>query len=173
MPSNDREVFDHLTATGNEYGAHIDLLTYANFAAEKKEWMLLFESKNERPPDQSEIDGWISGVSEYQFNRMRSAAIDFFAEAAESYLQDRMKEHKAEIMTSTVISEVKAANVWWKQLSFALITALISPILLGLILVGTGAYARLVPTAQDVAKWMDQRPAPISGANAPAIGPPN
>lgn len=40
MPNNDRKVFEHLTAAGNT-SLHVDFLTYAVFAHEKREWMKL------------------------------------------------------------------------------------------------------------------------------------
>ena len=149
MPRNDREVFDAIT-TGDS-PAHIDLLTYALFAAEKKEWMLHFGSANDRPPEQAEIDGWIANVSEYQFTRMRAAALDFFVESAENYLQERIAQHKEDILNTAVVAQVRAASSWWKQLALSLLAAIVAPLILGLVLVAINAYSGLF-THNDVAK---------------------
>jgi hypothetical protein len=155
MPRSDREVFDHLTSDSTTE-PHIDLLTYAQFAAEKKEWMLLFEKSNDRPPSQAEIDAWIAGVTDYQFNRMRSAALDMFSESAESYLAQRIADEKEKLLTSTLVSQVKAATSFWKQFGLAVLTAILAPLILGLVLVAINAYGHLF-THNDVAKRL---PAP-------------
>lgn len=150
MPNNDREVFEHLTSTEGT-SLQIDFLTYAVFASEKREWIKLFESRNAgRSPSQSDIDNWISNLTDSQFTGMRIGAQGFFVEAANSFFEDRLEAERAEILRSAVVREVKSASAWWKQLVMALITAIVAPLILGGLL-AAGYFWSLLPSPGDLA----------------------
>ncbi len=134
MPKNDREVFEHLIYD-KETSLQIDFLAYAIFAHEKREWIRLYESQNKgQAPQQTEIDTWISNLTDSQFIGMRSSAEAFFVEAASAYFEERMEAERQEILRSAIVSEVKAAGALWKQIAIALLTAVLAPIVIGLII---------------------------------------
>lgn len=149
MPGNDREVFEKLTSS-DDTSLEIDYLTYAIFAHEKREWIKHRESLTGHAPSQEEIDAWISNISDYQFRNMGDKAVDFFDEAAREYLADEIAAAKEEALRSAVVSEVKAASAFWKQLAMALATSILAPLLLGGIFAAILAYNNLMPTSDDV-----------------------
>jgi hypothetical protein len=89
MPNSDIEVFEFLTSSSEN---EIDFLTYALFAYRKREWLNHFQSNNDRNPSQSEIDSWISQLTEYEFREMRVKAAQYFDNAANAYLQRYIEE---------------------------------------------------------------------------------
>lgn len=168
MPSNDREVFDHLR-TGNEAGQQIDFLAYALFAFEKSEWISHFESTRGRQPHPVEIDAWIGDITPYQFAGMRQKAADLFDAAARSYMREEIEGLEERALNSAIVAEVKAAGVWWKQFLMALTMAILAPLILGGIIVFGNGYSRY-PTPSDFAHRIEP-PAPPAGPAQPPAGP--
>jgi len=164
MPSNDREVFDHLRS-GDEAAQQIDFLAYALFAFEKSEWISHLEAKRGREPDQGEIGTWIGDITRYQFNGMRQKAADLFDAAARAYMRDEIEGIEERALNSAIVAEVKAAGVWWKQFLMALAMAILAPLILGAVIV-FGNWFSLYPTPSDFAHRIEP-PAPAAPA-APA-----
>lgn len=134
MPRNDREVFAYLVEN-DDAPLQIDYLTFAIFAHEKREWAKLYESQHaQQAPSQADIDNWISNLTESQFVGMRSSAESFFIEAANVYFQDRLEAEREAILRSAIVSEVKAAGAWWKQVGIALLTTIVSPLIIGVVI---------------------------------------
>ncbi len=174
MPNNDREVFEHLTSD-KDTSLHLDFLAYAVFAAEKREWMKLWESQHQgTAPSQADIDNWISNLTESQFNGMRGSAEGFFLAAADEYLEQQLTEERRNILRNAIVSEVKSASDWRKQLGMALLTAIVAPLILGGLIAAALFYStyltpaeiarRLHPPAADQAV----PPAPPVQTPAPA-----
>jgi hypothetical protein len=110
MPNNDIEVFDHLLAD-TDTNVEIDYLAYAIFGFRKRQWIDHYKSRNDgRPPDQAEIDGWISELTNYDFVQMRTEAADIFDVAAREYLEEDIKRQKQEAVDSSILSEVKNSH---------------------------------------------------------------
>jgi hypothetical protein len=93
MPANDLEVFDYLTSNEETRG-EIDYLTIGIFAFRKKDWVTHFQQLNNRPPNQAEIDGWISQQTDFEFLRMQNEAADYFDKSAKEYLADYIETEK-------------------------------------------------------------------------------
>lgn len=151
MPRNDRDVFAYLV--GNEGSTlQIDYLTFALFAHEKREWIRLYESQHEdQSPSQAEIDNWISNLTDSQFVSMRSSAESFFVEAATAYFEDRLEAEREAILRSTIVSEVRAAGAWWKQVGIALLTTIVSPLIIGVIIAAAYFYDKHMFTPTSIA----------------------
>lgn len=162
MPSNDREVFDHLRS-GNEAAQQIDFLAYALFAFEKSEWISHFEARGGRPPNQDEIDAWIGDITTYQFNGMRQKAADLFDAAARTYMRDEIEGLEERALNSAIVAEVKAAGVWWKQFLMALAMAILAPLILGAVIVFGSGFSHY-PTPLDIAHRIE----PLGTEKAPA-----
>ncbi len=173
MPSNDREVFDHLRS-GDEAAQQIDFLAYALFAYEKSEWTLHFEAKRGRQPTQDEIDAWIGDITTYQFNGMRQKAADLFDAAARTYMREEIEGIQERALNSAIVAEVKAAGVWWKQFLMALAMSILAPLILGAVIVFGHGFS-LYPTPTDFAHRIDPSAgeAPPSPAAKPAQPPPS
>ncbi len=169
MPNNDREVFEHLTSAPDT-SIHVDFLTYAVFAHEKREWMKLWESQHAgASPSQADIDNWITNITESLYASMRTEGERFFLEAADAYLEQQLADERRNILRDAIVSEVRAASVWWKQLGMALMTAIVAPLILGGIIYAAGLYSRYV-TPADVAGRL-QTPATVPAA-PPALPAP-
>ena len=153
MPSNDREVFQHVQSK-DETELASDFMTYAVFAGEKQQWMELWESKHQRPPTQDEIDNWISNLTDSQFTAMRASADVFLGTVIEDYTKERIEAERVDILRNAIVREVRSAGVWWRQLAIALITAILAPLIIGAVL-AAGFYFSHLPTPADVAKGLE------------------
>ena len=156
MPANDSEVIEYLSADQST-PIEICLLTYAIFAHEKQERIKLFEQRG-RPPTQEEIDDWISNLTEWRFSQMRQEAIQFFDTAARGYLQDEIAAGKDEVLRSALIREVRAAGSFWKQLSIALVTAILAPLIIGAVIAFALTYDRIAPTLGGISGRLQPSP---------------
>jgi hypothetical protein len=159
VASSDRDVFDKLTSDP-ESSREIDFIAYAMFAYEKSEWMRHWEKSKGQPPTSTEIDNWISNLTDYQFNQMRAKAFEFFDTAARDYLADEIEAARQEALRSAIVTEVKASGGFWRQLSLALITAVLAPIIIGGVIALSLIYNDWFPTVRA-----------ISGAEQPAKSP--
>ncbi len=158
MPDNDQEVFEQLQADP-ETPREIDLLTYAIFAQEKQQWLELFEKKNNRKAKQAEIDKWISELTDWRFSQMREEAVQFFDTAARAYLSEEIDVAKKEVREETIIREVRAAGGFWRQLAMQMITAVLAPLLIGLIIAAAILYDKNTPRITDITDRIN-KPAP-------------
>ena len=157
MPSSDKEVFD-LIRRDPESSTELDFLTYAMYAFEKYQWFDHFESLNGRLPERGEIDAWIGQLTEFRFRSMREEAARLFDEAARTYLSDYIAEEKRLAIERSIVAEVKASGGFWRQMSIALMTAILAPLIIGAMIAAALTYDKLTPTASEVAKTL-QRPA--------------
>jgi hypothetical protein len=144
MPGNDREVFLYLKSDETTPEAE-DLLTFAMFAYEKDEWIKHYADKHGSEPTQVEIDNWTANITDYHFARMREKAATFFDTAAREYLRDEIAAGKQQVLESEIVNRVRAAGAFWKQLVIALVTAVLTPILLGAVIGGILTYNQVVP----------------------------
>jgi len=158
MPNNDIEVFEHLTAD-KETALEIDFLTYAIFAYKKSEWIKHFQKHTEnRLPNREEIDNWISQLTDYDFDRMRDEAAEFFHASAEDHLEEYIENQKKEAVDSSILSEVRSTMTRvkyftspWKHLGIALLMAVIAPVLLGGVLFLLGIFDKSFPVHVTIA----------------------
>lgn len=150
MPANDREVFQYLTSNPDT-PIEIDLLTFAIFAQEMREWHKLIENQRQAPPTQPEIDAWVSQITVWRFDQMREEAARFFDNAARAYLSEEIENLKKQVFQDTIIREVKAAGGFWRQLALAVIGAVLSPLIIGLIIASALLYDKWYPTISRVA----------------------
>ncbi len=168
MPNNDREVFERLTSEPDTEIAQ-DFLTYAIFAHEKGQWIELFQSRNGgQDPNQVDIDNWISNLTDSQFLSMRQSARTFFVEAAEAFFEARLEAERDSILREAIISEVRSASDWRKQLGMALLTTIAAPLILGG-LIALGLFISTLPTPADIARFFHSTP--VSSPPAPAPAP--
>lgn len=161
MPANDREVFEYLRAD-QDTPIEIDLLAYAIFAHEKQQWLELFEKQKGRRPTQEEVDDWIAQITDWRFGQMREEAIQFFDTAARTYLADEMEAARKDVFQDTVIREVKAAGGFWRQLAMQVITAILAPLLIGLVIAAALLYDRGGPTISGIADRIQPQKTPAS-----------
>jgi hypothetical protein len=166
MPANDREVFEYLTADQST-PIEIDMLTFAIFANEKHEWMKLSEQQKGRPPTQDEIDDWTSNLTDWRVAQMRHEAAQFFDISARAYLGEEIAAGKEEVLRSSLIREVKAAGSFWKQMTIALATAILAPLIIGGVIAFALTYDRIVPTIGSVSERLRTPGNPVERAPAP------
>lgn len=163
MPSNDIEVFEHLTAD-QDTAVEIDYFTYAIFAVNKKNWIELFKKNNNRLPNQGEIDAWISQLTDYNFYQMRIEAADFFHNSAEEHLADYIEHQKKEAVETSILSEVQSVATRVKSftsplrhLGIALLMAILAPIVLGGIVFLLAVFDRSFPIRITIPALQESR----------------
>jgi hypothetical protein len=152
MPTNDIEVFDHLTAD-ERTPAEIDYLTYAIFAYKKSEWVDHFKNRNQgNPPTQADVDAWITELTDYDFRQMRNEAADFFHAAAAEHLHEYIEDQKKDAVDASILSEVKGTMTQvrsftspWKHLGIALLMAVMAPIVLAVVFTLLGVFDKTFP----------------------------
>jgi hypothetical protein len=170
MPANDREVFEYLSSDPDT-PIEIDLLTFAIFAQERREWHRLFEEQNGRPPSHAEVDSWVSQITHWRFNQMREEAVRFFDNAAREYLAEEMEEAKEAVFQDTIIREVKAAGGLWRQLFLALIAAILAPLIIGAMIAVAITYDKFYPTIGSVSEHLAKPPTETPDKAAPIPKP--
>jgi hypothetical protein len=111
MPKNDHEVFQRLSEDA-ETPLEIDFIAYAMFAYQKKQWIAHREREMGNQPSQAEIDTWIADISDWQFENIRKQAVDFFDEAARTYLEDEIATAKQQALESAIVQKVQAAGAF-------------------------------------------------------------
>lgn len=145
MPKSDLEVFEYLSSDP-QTSLHVDYLTYAIFTHDKHSWIAHFEAQHGRLPTQEEIDTWISNITEQQFGRMMDAAVEFFDNAARAYLADELATEQEKTFQGTLVKTVTQGLSFKRQLGLSLLSSILSPIILGLILVSIVNYDRWFPS---------------------------
>jgi hypothetical protein len=130
MPNNDLEVFNYLSSN-QESRREIDFLAYAIFAFRKQRWVVHFEQQHNRPPNQGEIDGWISQQTDFEFERMRGEAADYFDNAAKEYLAEYVEAEKKKAVNHSILSAVEKHTSAWRHVGIALLMAVVAPAILG------------------------------------------
>jgi hypothetical protein len=152
MPSNDAEVFDHLTSDQNT-SAEIDYLAYAMFALRKANWIDHFKTRHDgTAPTPAEIDAWIGELTDYDFATIRGEAADFFHLSAEEHLHDYIEDQKKSAVNASILSEVqttmtrvRAFTSPWKHLGIVLLMAIVAPVILGGVLFLFGVFDKTFP----------------------------
>jgi hypothetical protein len=90
---------------------------------------------------------------------MRDEAVQFFDTAARNYLEDEIAGIKTDLLTSTIVAEVRAAGGFWRQLAMQVITAIIAPLIIGLLIVAALTYDREAPTTGGIMGRLRSSPA--------------
>jgi hypothetical protein len=161
MPRNDREVWDLVVSDshGNSNLRELDYITYAIYSFEKFEWYEQIERQKNQPPSAAEINDWISQITATRVKGWREAAARTFDEAARTYQKDEFERNRQAIIDSSVVKEVKGiSDSVRKSTSFgaalfsSFLTAILTPIILGLIIVGIRAFD-LWPTPAQVEEF--------------------
>lgn len=145
MPGNDREVFEKLTG-GADIPNVEDYLTYALFAFERREWVAHRIAIHKNSPSEQDIETWVGNLTGYQFDQMRRRAAEFFDLAAREYMAGEIELARQNVLKSEVVREVKAAGSFWRQLFIATATAILAPVIIGLIVVAALRSESLIPT---------------------------
>ena len=102
MPKNDREVWDLVVSGshGNSKFRELNYLTYAIYSFEKFEWYEQIEKEKSQPPSATEINEWISQITETRVKAWRESAARTFDEAARSYQKDELERNRRAIIDS-------------------------------------------------------------------------
>ncbi|WP_152047136.1 hypothetical protein [Aureimonas psammosilenae] len=154
MPRNDQETFAHLISNPN-VSYEINLLSYALFADEKAKWVEHFTALHGSQPSSADTENWVSNITDQHFEHMRLKAARFFDAAAREYLAKEFDQEKKEVLQSKIISEVKAAGAFWRQMAIAILTAVLAPVIIGGIIAAFLAYNEVFPTFIRVPTQID------------------
>lgn len=156
MPNSDHDFWASIVSTDPDQEA-LHYLTYAKYSFEKYEWYEQFERQTGKAPTESEINGWISQITDARIRAWREAAARTFDVAAREYLKNEIIREKQQIIDNSVVSVVESrlrdiqnASSFGKQLFIGFVIAILSPIILGLVIIAIQA-ADLWPTATGVA----------------------
>jgi hypothetical protein len=116
------------------------------FAYKKAQWIDHFKSRNaDRHPNQQEIDGWITELSDYDFYQMRTEAADFFHNAAEEHLKASIESQKKAVLESAILADVRRFTSPMRHLGIALLMAIVAPVILGGIIFFASLFDRSFP----------------------------
>jgi hypothetical protein len=148
--NSDKDVFDFMRSDP-ETALILDLLTFAAYSEKKYRWMEKYKDLNGRYPDHSEITRWISELPHEDLYEMRGTAIDFFDDAARKYLADEIEEKIENEKKSTLNNEILRSvgeiykksiesSSFSRQLLFSFITAILVPIILGVMVVAINKF---------------------------------
>ena len=181
MPSNDREVFQHLTSDPNHSDVS-NFLTYAQFAFDRREWFAHRTQEDGREPTEEMVAAWTMNHTPHSFEQLRLRAQSFFDYAARDYMQDEIEGARLEVLQSGVLREVanatkvqelglkatleqvKSAGALWRQAAIALLTAILAPIIIGGILALALLGERAMPTIAGVKDAISNQTAPLDAA---------
>lgn len=108
MPTNDREVFQHLTDDPNHSDVS-NFLTYAQFAFDRREWFAYRTREDGREPTEEMVAAWTADFTPHSFEQLRLRAQSFFDFAARDYMQDEIEAARQETLKSGVLREVSSA----------------------------------------------------------------
>jgi hypothetical protein len=163
MPTNDREVWVNIVS-GNGQAPELNYLTYAIYSFEKYEWYDQMEKTKGKAPTPGEINDWISQITETRTKAWRDSAARAFDLAARTYMKDfliqeRQAAANERVVTSiqssldqfsrafqNCLAELRKSNSFGKQLFVGFIIAILSPVILGLLILSIQA-ADLWPNA--------------------------
>jgi hypothetical protein len=149
MPTNDRDVYEHLLAR-EDLPIPVSMLAFAFFAEEKRDWIEHFRQRNGREPSQDEIDEWIANLPGNRFDKISAEAMSFFDMSARDYLRGEMDQMRKHLLQTEIVRQVRAASGWWRQLAIALMTAILAPLLIGAVIVFALAYGTALPSLVDL-----------------------
>ncbi|WP_342167148.1 hypothetical protein [Methylobacterium sp. SD21] len=161
MPGSDTEVFEALTGDGDDPNAE-DYITYALFAFERREWIAHYTRERGQAPSEADLQAWVQNITAYQFEQMRRRAATFFDAAARSYMAVEIEQIGQDLLRTFVVREVKAAGSFWRQFAIALLTAILAPLLIGLVVVAALRSEDYMPTIKGT------KDAVQSGSNQPS-----
>jgi hypothetical protein len=171
MPHNDREIWDDIVAGPGI--TELQYLTYAIYSFEKFEWYEQFEKQKGIAPTSKEIDEWISQITAIRIKTWRESAAAIFDKTARVYLKDEMDKERQKIANDSVTATVRDHLAEFKSdlqrntatleksssfkttLTAALITAIITPIILGVLILAIQA-ADLWPTPTQIQKFFNR-----------------
>jgi hypothetical protein len=177
MPSNDRDVWVAIVSGSGQ--PELQYLTYAIYSFEKYEWYGQIEAKKGKPPTPEEFNDWISQITESRIKGWRESAAKTFDVAARTYMKDYIAQERQSAINDHVVTSTDAnlnryaatlrksldefhkATSLGKQLLIAVIIAILSPIILGLLILAIQA-ADLWPAA--VSNVFHPRPTETSPA---------
>jgi hypothetical protein len=158
VPKNDLEVFDHLLSDDST-PLEIDYLTYAVFAYRKSHWIEKYREVHGTSPSQENIDVWISEISDYEFSTMRDRATEVFHNAAVEYMKDDIEKAKEEgskdavaLSIKSIEWQIKSVGLFRNQLAIALMTAILTPFILGGAIFFLKNYEDHMPSALQIFK---------------------
>jgi hypothetical protein len=109
MPTNDREVYQHFHARGDD-SPEVIALAYAGYAKAKYDWFDHFEARGGAPPAPDEVDRWIADLPDSRLADLRRDAIDLFDLAARAYMAAEIEKAVAAARDDAIIREVRASN---------------------------------------------------------------
>jgi hypothetical protein len=158
LPRSDKEVFDHL-CKDSRWPLELHFLTYATYVFQQYQWWDQFQADNGSPPGPLDISRWIADITPARFDVMREDAARLFDDAARAYLGEEIEAQKQEAVRTSILSEVKAAGSFWRQLATALITAILAPLIIGGMIAAALTYDHFAPVAGDVARRFGSPPA--------------
>jgi hypothetical protein len=81
---------------------------------------------------------------------MREEAARLFDAGARVYLSAEIEAQKEAAVRSSILGEVKAAGAFWRQMTIALGTAILAPVIIGGLIAAALTYDRMAPSATDI-----------------------
>ena len=149
MPANDRDIWEHFLRN-QDTPAEVDFLAYSIYVHEKYDWVKKYERKFGKPPSQAEIDKWIEDITPRRLETMDRNAVALFDNAARRYLADEIEAQQKQAVDQSILREVRSATSLTKQIALAVITAVLTPLILGALVAAAYSYDRFMPSATTV-----------------------
>jgi hypothetical protein len=156
MAKDDREVFQHLCAVSEDLSEEIAFLTYAIYAREKYEWFARRTDETGTAPSLTDVNRWIADITESRYVSMRERAAQLFDAASWQYLRPKIEVDREDFLRKSILTEVRAAGALWRQLFFSVVAAILTPLILGVVIVAALTYEKVMPTAGEVSQMLRQ-----------------
>jgi hypothetical protein len=175
LPDNPHDVYRLLVGPVEEGKVDeiVGVIAFGLFWDELEEWRLHRTRQGGAEPTGDDIDRHIQGdLPDRYFSELRAKALQLFGEGAVDFLSSQIEQERRDAVESSILSAVQArlaeANAsissrlaqveatvargssWWRQFGMALLLSVIVPVVLGLTLVGIGAFDRLFPSPSEI-----------------------
>jgi hypothetical protein len=187
MSTNDRDLWTEISSVNSGF-RELNYLTYAIYSFEKFEWYEQVSSQRGTPPSEQELNEWISQITGTRIKVWGESAARTFDAAARTYLKDEIDKRCQEAAQNGVISRIKEEMANFKTtlesstkdvrksssfptvLFISLVTAILTPIILGLAIVGVRA-ADLWPTPSQIEHFFNPERQTEPTKDSPAKDP--
>jgi hypothetical protein len=145
----------------------VGLLAYSVFSYDLYKWVKLQHTRGINPT-QDDIDLHIfEDFTDDYYKQIRERSLNAFDQSARIYLAGSILEAEINSQNSSVVNIVKQSNAtvlaemrksggFWRQVSLALITAIVAPLVLGVSIAAIYNYDKFFPTAS----WFAERTTP-------------
>lgn len=156
MPNSPLDVFERLVGNDDQGPDVARLISYGLFARDLSRWhkhRISIASVGDSAPTHEEINDHVrKDLSEEYFLELENKGLELFGRASLDFLEDYIEQQKVDAVSESILGEVRKAGGFGRQLLFALIAAILTPIILGGVVAGVLIWDRYSPVPGSLAR---------------------